>query len=90
MGTKFREGDKPKNNVTIGRGGTPPTFDAETGERQTQPEAAPTADRSFAQPNPVIKHEDPQPKTHASEADEQDAIRRNSTMRQGQREKDSE
>ena len=80
MGTTFREGDKPKNNVTVGRGGKPPTFDAETGERKE----VKAADRSFAQPNPAVPHEDPKPKSHGSKQEEEDAIRRNSTLRRGQ------
>lgn len=75
MGTQFREGDKPKNNITIGHGTddvAPKSLDADTGK---------TASRSFAQPNPAIEHPEPTPKAHASEEEEKDAIKRNSTLR---------
>lgn len=69
MGTNS---NKLKNNISISRGGDVPArkINAETGE----------TDRSFAQPNPAVEHQDPAPKAHASQKDEAEALEKNSIL----------
>ena len=71
MGTQFKDGQKPKNRVTISKGGdvAPHKIDPDTGK----------VDRSFAQPNPGAKNPNITPKAHASAADEVEALTKNST-----------
>ena len=71
MGTQFKDGKKPKNRVTISKGG-------DVAPRQVNPDTG-KVDRSFAQPNPVAPHSDITPKAHASAADEVEALTKNST-----------
>lgn len=72
MGTTFSEGQKPKNNITISKGGDVPArkVDAETGRQ----------DRSYAQPNPSVPQREVEPKAHASAQDEVEALNDNSTQ----------
>jgi hypothetical protein len=71
MGTQFKDGEKPKNNVTVSRGTTPArNINADTGK---------AADRSFAQPNPALPPREIEPKAHADVKDEAEALRENST-----------
>ena len=70
MGTTFNNGDKPKNRITISRGG-------ETAARKIDPEAR-TTDRSFAQPNPALPVEDVKSEQPATAQDEADVLRNNS------------
>lgn len=71
MGTNFAKGEKPKNNITISKGGDVParSVNAETGEQ----------DRSFAQPNPSKPQPDVEAQAHASAQDEVEALNQNST-----------
>lgn len=70
MGTTFNnEGDKPKNNITISRGGDSNHIVTPTGK----------VNRSFAQPNPESNAEDIKPKAHASAQEEVEALSKNST-----------
>ena len=71
MGTQFKDGQKPKNRITISKGG-------ETPIRQVDPETG-VVDRSFAQPNPTTPQREVEPKTHASAQDEVEALNENST-----------
>jgi len=70
MGSNFKE--KPKNRITISRGG-------ETPPRKIDPATGKT-DRSFAQPNPVTPPVTPTPKTHASAEEAVEALERNSKL----------
>lgn len=69
MGTRIN-GEKPKNNVTISRGG-------ETPSRKVDPDTGKT-NRSFAQPSPSANPNNPTPKNHASAEDAIEALERNS------------
>ena len=71
MGTQFKDGEKPKNNISISKGGDVPS-------RQIDPETGKT-DRSFAQPNPAIPQREVEPKAHANIEDEVEALNNNST-----------
>jgi hypothetical protein len=68
MGSNFKK--KPKNSVTISRGGDVPP-------RKIDP-ATGITDRSFAQPNPVTPPTNPAPKTHASAEEAVEALERHS------------
>lgn len=70
MGTIINNGDKPKNNITISKGGV--------AERRINPDTGET-DRSFAQPNPNITQREVEPKAHASAQEEVEALNENST-----------
>lgn len=70
MGTSFKDGDKPKNNVTISKSSAP--------ARQVNPDSGKVVDRSFAQPNPALPQREIESKTHASAKDEADALSQNS------------
>lgn len=103
MGTQFKPGEKPKNNVTVFTGNdkaAPASIDPTTGRRvvkPVQPEVAPAAppveekeaeasqipSRSLAQPSKQATPA-PTPKTHASDEDADEAVRKHSTMRQGE------
>lgn len=69
MGTNFKEGEKPKNRITISKGGETPArqVDADSGK----------IDRSFAQPNPSTP-QDVEPKAHANAHEEAEALKKNS------------
>lgn len=72
MGTTYSDGQKPKNRITISKGGDVParSVDPETGRQ----------DRSFAQPNPSVPQREVEPKAHASAQDEVEALNENSTQ----------
>lgn len=72
MGTQFKDGEKPKNHISISKGGDVPT-------RKIDPETGKT-DRSFAQPNPALPQSKIEPKTHANVEDEAEALNNNSTQ----------
>lgn len=85
MGTNFKEGQKPKNRITISKSGAdsaaPRKIDPDTG----------VVDRSFAQPSPVKPPREVEPKAHASVEDEVEALNENSTEgRTYQREEDDD
>ena len=71
MGTIFEDGKKPKNRITISKGG-------ETAARQVNPDTG-TTDRSFAQPNPAVSQPEVEAKAHANAQDEVEALNKNST-----------
>jgi len=70
MGTNFVNGDKPKNRITISKGGDVPPrrINADTGRQ----------DRSFAQPNPAKPLPEVEKKAHATAQDEVEALSKNS------------
>ena len=70
MGTTFNKGDKPKNRITISKSGdvVARNIDPDTGK----------VDRSFAQPNPALPERNVEPKAHANEQEESDALNKNS------------
>jgi hypothetical protein len=71
MGTKFEDGKKPRNRVTISKSGEAVAkVDPETG----------VTDRSFAQPNPAVPQRKVEPKAHANAQDEVEALNQNSTQ----------
>ena len=70
MGTIINNGDKPKNKMTISKGGD--------STHQIDPVTNKT-DRSFAQPNPVKPPPEVEAKAHASASDEVEALTKNST-----------
>lgn len=70
MGTKFREGEKPQNRVTISKGGEAPA-------RQVDPDSG-KIDRSFAQPNPAMPAREVEPKAHANAQEEVESLNKNS------------
>ncbi len=72
MGTTNKDGTRLTNKVVISRGGNVPArkINLETGE----------TDRSFAQPNPTVKHVEPEAKVHASEQDKSKALEDNSKL----------
>ncbi len=72
MGTNFKDGNKPKNRVTISKSG-------DVVARQVDPETG-AVDRSFAQPNPSLPPREVEGRTHASLEDEVEALNRNSTQ----------
>jgi len=69
MGTIFNQGDKPKNNMTISKGGAAEHIIGPNGK----------TDRSFAQPNPAMPPRAVEAKAHASAQDEVEALTKNST-----------
>ena len=71
MGTQFQDGEKPKNRITISRGGDVPA-------RKLSEQVGGEVDRSFAQPNPALPASEVKPKVHASEQDEAQALNENS------------
>jgi hypothetical protein len=81
MGTRFTQGDKPDNEITISKGGDVPA-------RKIKPETGET-NRSFAQPSPTAETKPLTPRTHASAQEEVEAIRRN-TVKKGERADDEE
>ena len=71
MGTQFKDGQKPKNNITVSKSGATPA-------RLINPDTG-VSDRSFAQPNPVTPPAEITPKAHGSAQEEVEALNRNST-----------
>lgn len=71
MGTRYQDGEKPKNRITVSKSGENPP-------RQVDPDTG-TVDRSFAQPNPSIPPREIEPKAHANAKDEIEALNKNST-----------
>lgn len=71
MGTQFQDGQKPKNRITISKGGDVPA-------RKLSEQVGGEVDRSFAQPNPALPARDVEPKVHASEHDAAEALSKNS------------
>jgi hypothetical protein len=69
MGTQFQDGQKPKNKITISKGGAAEHIIGPDGK----------TDRSFAQPNPTLPPREITPKAHASAQDEVEALTQNST-----------
>lgn len=80
MGTNFKDGKKPKNRITISRGGEVPA-------RKINP-AGGEADRSFAQPNPAVPERKIEPKVHANMNDEAKAMSKNSKLGKNYNEQD--
>ncbi len=70
MGTIINNGDKPKNKITISKGGDA-THKIDPATNKT--------DRSFAQPNPTTPPKEVDAKAHASAQDEVEALSKNST-----------
>lgn len=68
MGTNFNE--KPKNHVSISRGGDE--------VKKIDPDSGETINRSFAQPNPDTPPPEVEPKAHASVKEEKEALTENS------------
>ena len=79
MGTTINNGDKPKNNVTISKGGA--------AERKVNPDTGETS-RSFAQPNPLSPPKEVEAKAHASAQDEVEALSKNSTTGRSYKQED--
>jgi len=77
------EQKKNQNNITVARGGgnIPPQRVSGNGHQ---------VDRSFAQPNPAVKQENPQPKANASEEEVKDSLTKNSTLGRDYTQEDSE
>jgi len=73
MGTNFKDGNRPKNRITISKSG-----EDNVAPRIIDP-ATNTTDRSFAQPSPVTPPREVEPKAHASAQDEVEALNENST-----------
>ena len=66
MGT---QGNKPENKITISKGDSNRQVIGADGN----------VDRSIAQPNPAVPHEEMKPKAHASEDEKARALTENST-----------
>lgn len=86
MGTT-PNGKRPPNDITISRSNTNKSVDPKSGKSTVagpgtaDAEAAKQPERSFAQPSPVSPPKALTPKTHASEKDEKDALKKNSTLK---------
>ena len=74
MGTRNVMGDGKSKKVTISKSGTD-----QVAPRKVDPDTGKT-DRSFAQPNPTIQHNNPSPRPHATAADAVEALEKNSTQ----------
>ena len=79
MGTRNVMGDGKSKKITIARSGD------NVAPRKVDPDSG-KAERSFAQPNPNIEHDTPQPKAHASAEDAVRALEENSTQGRSYRE----
>lgn len=81
MGTQHN-GDKPKNNITISQGRqVPPSVDDRGHRQKAEEEASVVAERSFAQPNPILPPRKVEPKAHANAQEEADALKKNSQQK---------